>query len=228
VALNSDSLARRTIRAARAMRAHPNGTLLFAQLALVIGYPFLDGSTAGRAVLGVVQLAVVFSALRSVRSASTVTWFALVIGFPCMVFAVWETVAPTTDWVVLVSAALHVPFYLFVSYALIRYLFHDDTVTRDEMFATAAAFTVVAWAFAYAYAAVQVVWPGSFGEERAWFDLLYLSFTTLTSVGLGDFTPVLDHARSLVVLEQVAGVFYVALVVSRMVSLAVTRRVRSE
>ena len=56
----------------------------------------------------------------------------------------------------------HVPFYLFVSYAMIRYLFHDDRVTRDELFATGAAFTVVAWAFAYVYAAAQVVWPGSF------------------------------------------------------------------
>ena len=62
----------------------------------------------------------------------------------------------------LTSAVFHVPFYLFVSYAMIRYLFHDDRVTRDELFATGAAFTVVAWAFAYVYAAVQVLDPGSF------------------------------------------------------------------
>ena len=79
-----------------------------------------------------------------------------------MVFAVLEAVEPTTDWIVLVSAVFHVPFYFFVSYAMIRYLFHDDRVTRDELFATGAAFTVVAWAFAYVYAAVQVLDPGSF------------------------------------------------------------------
>ena len=45
---------------------------------------------------------------------------------------------------------------------MVRYLFHDDRVTRDELFATGAAFTVVAWAFAYVYAAAQVLWPGSF------------------------------------------------------------------
>jgi hypothetical protein len=118
-----------------------------------------------------------------------------------------------------------VPFYFYVSYAMVRYLFHDDRVTRDELFATGAAFTVVAWAFAYLYAAAQVIWPGSFvgaGEavERTWFELLFLSFTTLTSVGLSDVTPVLAHARSLVMVEQVAGVFYVALVVARLVSLS--------
>ena len=69
------------------------------------------------------------------------------------------------------SALFHVPFYFFVSYAMIRYLFHDDRVTRDELYATGAAFTVVAWGFAYVYAAAQVVWPGSFvgtgGGRRA-------------------------------------------------------------
>ena len=92
------------------------------------------------------------------------------------------------------SALFHAPFYFFVSYAMIRYLFHDDRVTRDELYATGAAFTVVAWGFAYVYAAAQVVWPGSFTGtdgvgERTWFELLFLSFTTLTSVGLSDVTP---------------------------------------
>ena len=60
------------------------------------------------------------------------------------------------------SALLHAPFYFYISYGMIRYLFHDDKVTRDELYATGAAFTVVAWGFAYVYVAAQVVWPGSF------------------------------------------------------------------
>jgi hypothetical protein len=206
------------------LRRHPSATLLAAQLVAVLAYPFLDDSTAGRAVLGVLQLLVVLSGLRAVRSSPALTWLAVLLGAPAMVFAVWESVSPGTDWVVLTSACLHVPFYGFVSYAMIRYLFHDEEVTRDELFATGAAFTVVAWAFAYLYAAVQVIWPGSFGPHKAWFDLLFLSFTTLTSTGLADFAPVLEHARSVVMLEQVAGVFYVALVVARLVGLAIRRR----
>lgn len=206
------------------IREHPNAVLLLGQVVILLGYPFLGTTTAGRAAIGVAQLVVILAAVAAVRRSPALTWVALVFGAPAAVFAVWESVSPEIRWVVLVSATLHVPFYLFVSSALVRYIFNDDRVTRDELFATAGAFTVVAWAFAYAYAALQVLWPGSFGEERAWFDLLYLSFTTLTSVGLGDFTPVLAQARSVVVLEQVAGVFYVALVVSRLVGLAISRR----
>ena len=197
--------------------SHPSGVLLVGQLVVVLLYPFLDGTTAGRAVLGVAQLALVLTAVFAVRRTPALSWVAVLLGGPAMVFAVLEAVEPTTDWIVLTSAVFHVPFYFFVSYAMIRYLFHDDRVTRDELFATGAAFTVVAWAFAYVYAAAQVLWPGSFINydgvgEQPWFDLLFLSFTTLTSVGLSDVVPVQDHARSLVMVEQVAGVLYVALV----------------
>lgn len=206
--------------ALHAVQRTPSAVLLAAQLTAVLAYPFLEGSTAGRAALGVVQLAVVLSAAAAVRLTPALSWVALLLGGPATVFAVWEAVAPTTGWVVITSAVFHVPFYFFTSWALIRYLFHDEVVTRDELFATGAAFTVVAWAFAYIYAAVQVVWPGSFGDEQqTWFELLYLSFTTLTSVGLSDLVPVLPHARSIVVIEEVAGVFYVALVVARLVGL---------
>ena len=126
------------------------------------------------------------------------------------------------------------PFYLYVSYAMIRYLFHDDRVTRDELFATGAAFTVVAWAFAYIYAAVQVLDPGSFvnytdaGGDLPWFELLYLSFTTLTSVGLSDVIAVQNHARSVVMVEMLAGVLYVALVIARLVGLTAARARRND
>jgi hypothetical protein len=212
-----------------AVREHPSALLLGLQLLAVLAYPFLDDNVAGRAILGAVQIGVVAVAAWAVRRTPTLSWVAVVFGAPSMAFSVLEAVFTDTGWVVLVSAFFHVPFYLFVSYAMIRYLFHDDRVTRDELFATGAAFTVVAWAFAYLYAAAQVLWPGSFvgydGEgARPWFELLYLSFTTLTSVGLSDVYPVDDHARSLVMLEQVAGVFYVALVVARLVGLTARHR----
>lgn len=206
------------------LKTHPSAVLLVAQLFAVLLYPYLDDSTAGRAGLGVVQLAIVLIALYAVRRTPTLTWVGVLLAPPAMVFTVLEAFSPDSDAIVLGSALLHAPFYFFVSYGMIRYLFHDDKVTRDELFATGAAFTVVAWGFAYIYAAVQVIWAGSFtgaegAGESSWFELLYLSFTTLTSVGLSDVTPALDHARSWVMIEQVAGVLYVALVVARLVGL---------
>jgi len=204
----------------RVLRAHPSAILLAGQLLVVLSWPFLDGSTPGRASLGVIQLVVVLSAVAAVRLTPALTWVALLLGAPATVFAVWEAVSPGTDWVVLTSAIFHVPFYAFVSYAMIRYLFDDDRVTRDEIFATGAAFTVVAWGFAYLYAGVQVVWAGSFGPHRDWYELLFLSFSTMSNTGLSDLVPSLGHARSVVMVEMVVGVFYIGLVIARIVGLA--------
>jgi hypothetical protein len=211
------------------IKAHPSAVLLAAQLVAVLAYPFLEDEAWGRAVVGTVQLVIVLTALAAVRPTPALTWVAVGLGAPAMVLTILEAWQPDSDTIVLASAAFHVPFYFYISYAMLKYLFHDDRVTRDELFATGAAFTVVAWGFAYVYAACQAVWAGSFigatGEStRSWFELLYLSFSTLTSVGLSDVVPVGGHARSFVMVEMVAGVFYVALVVARLVSLAVVRQ----
>jgi hypothetical protein len=220
------------VRQARRIRDHPSGSLLAFQLLAVLVYPFLSDSWQGRAVLGVLSMIVVGLALWAVRRTPVLNLVAFSLGMPAIVFTVLDAAFPHSDAIGLTSALLHAPFYFYISYAMIRYLFHDDHVTRDELFATGAAFTVVAWGFAYVFAAVQILWPGSFAtpgeasDPRGWFELLYLSFTTLTSVGLSDVTPTLAHARSVVMLEQLAGVMYVALVVARLVGLTINRRER--
>src|SRR3954470_21811603 len=99
----------------------------------------------------------------------------------------------------------------------------DHEITRDELFAIGATFTLVAWAFAYTYTVWQAIEPGSFTAAvdptgtRSWMELLFLSFTTLTSTGLSDVVPVKPFARSLVMIEQLAGLAYVAMLVSRLV-----------
>jgi hypothetical protein len=211
------------------VRRHPSGLLLAAQLLAVLLYPFSDGSTLGRAFLGAVGTCVVLIALWAVRRTPALGWVAVLLGGPAVLFSILEAFVPDQDWVALTSALLHAPFYFYVSYGMIRYLFHDDRVTTDEMYATGAAFTVVAWGFAYLFVACGIVWPGSFvGPGGAaigeFFDLLFLSFTNLTAVGLSDILPGTAHARSLLMVEAVAGVLYVALVIARLVALTVTRQ----
>jgi Ion channel len=212
----------------RAVVQHPSALLLTAQLLAVVAYPFLDGSRLGSAVLGVISMVAVGLALWVVRSTPALTVIAVAIGLPAIVMTMVEAVFPGEDWITLTSALLHAPFYFYVSYSLLRYLFHDDRVTTDELYAIAAAFTVVAWGFAYVFVALSILSPGSIeplGDSgERFFDLLFFSFTNLTSVGLSDILPTGSHARSFVILEQVAGVLYVAMVISRLVALTVQRR----
>jgi hypothetical protein len=211
--------------ARRPWLSHPSALLLVAQLVAVVAYPFLDETRAGSAALGVVSMVAVGLALWVVRSGPALTVVAFAFGAPAVVMTVLEAVLPGEDWVVLTSALLHAPFYFYVAYGTIRYLFHDDRVSADELFAIGATFTVIAWGFAYVYVATVMLSPGAIDPVRdgagRFFDLLFFSFTNLTSVGLSDILPVGPHARSLVILEQVAGVLYVAMVISRLVAMTV-------
>ena len=212
-----------------ACRNTPSAVLLFVQLAGIVIYPYLGDEGLGRAVVGIFGLLVLGLAVAAVRMTPALTWVALILGLPVVVLTLLEAVMPDNDGVVLVSAVFHSAFYFYTAYALIKYMFADDHASRDELWATGSTFTVVAWGFAYVFVGVQIVWPGSFTAAvdpegvRTWVELLFLSVTTLSSTGLSDIVPITPHARSYVMLEQIAGMLYLALVVSRMVALTTLR-----
>lgn len=206
----------------------PSALLLLAQLVAVLAYPFLLGNRLGVTALGLLSVVAVGLAIGVVRNTPALSFVAVLVGLPTVVLTVMEALMPASDPVALASGALHAAFYAYVAYSLICYLFHDDRVTTDELWAIGATFTVIAWAFAHVYVVVVIAFPGSIepvgdtGADR-FFDLLYFSFTILTSVGLSESLPVGDHARSVVILEQIAGVLYVAIVISRLVMMTARR-----
>lgn len=53
--------------------------------------------------------------------------------------------------------------------------------------------------------------------------MLFLSFALMSSTGIGDVIPITVHARALASLEMFVGVMYIALVVSRLIGLSVSR-----
>jgi hypothetical protein len=207
----------------RLVLRHASAVLLLAQLGAVLAYPFLDSSRGGIAALNVIEMGVVGFALWAVRRTPALNVVATCLGLPALVLSVLDAVFPGTGTILLLSACFHAPFYFYVSYGQIRYLFDDERVTHDDLFATAAAFTVVAWGFSYVYVLVQVLWPGSYtgagGGTYDWFQLLFLSFTTLSNTGLSDIAPTLGHARAVAIVEEVTGVFYIGLVIARLVGL---------
>jgi hypothetical protein len=183
----------------------------------------------GRALFSVFGIAILALVLLAVRSTRAATWFGLALGLPATVLLLIQAVTGD-DALLPYSSALEAILYFYAAGALISYMLADHVITRDELFAVGATFTLVAWAFAYSFTVCQAIEPQSFiaaidpNGERSWMELLFLSFTTLSSTGLSDVTPVKPFARSLVMMEQLAGLAYVAMVVSRLVGLMVMRR----
>jgi hypothetical protein len=199
------------------------------QLLGVLVYPAMEGSRGGRVAFETLGIVVLVLAVFSVRSTPGLTWVSICLGIPAVVLSMVDAFRPN-DVIVPISGAFHAAFYFYAAYSLLRYMLSDHDVSVDELYATGATFTLVAWGFAYVFVVVQALDPGSFTaavnpeHDRSWMELLFLSFTTLSSTGLSDIVPIKSWARSVVMLEQLAGLGYVAMVVSRLVGLTVAKR----
>jgi hypothetical protein len=217
----------------RLARKEPSAVLLAAQLGGVLLYPFMENSDAGRALFSLFGIAILGLVLLAVRSSPAWTWLGVLLAIPAGALLVIQAVSGSDD-LLPYSSAIEAVLYFYAAGALIAYMLADHEVTRDEMFAVGATFTLVAWAFAYSFTVVQAIEPESFTAaidptaDRSWTELLFLSFTTLSSTGLSDVIPVKPFARALVMMEQLAGVAYIAMVVSRLVSLTVLRRANTD
>ena len=214
------------------LRRTPSAGLLLVQLLGILLYPWMETSPRGRAVFGAFGLLILGVALRVVRRSPWLTWLALMLAVMVVALSVAHAIAPHPALPVAIAVVESV-FYFYATGSLIAYMLQDWVATTDELFAAGATFTLLAWAFAYAYAACDAILPGSFSAPinpmgpRTWTELLFLSVAVLSSVGLSDILPVTGMARALVMLESFAGVMYMALVVSRLISLTMLRRDRT-
>ena len=207
------------------LKRNPSAGLLFVQLLGLVLYPLMDASPRGRVAFGVFGLLVLALALRVVRRSPWLTWLGILLAAPVVALSAVMLVSPNPTLFV-VAAGFEAAFYFYATGSLIAYTLHDWVATADEYFAAGATFTLLAWGFAYLFVVCQAIVPGSFigpGDEavRTWTELLYLSIAVLSSVGLSDILPATPMARALVMLESIAGIMFIALVVSRLISLNV-------
>jgi ion channel len=212
----------------RIARREPSAILLAAQLAAVLIYPFLEGGQVGRALFSIFGIAILGLVVLAVRKSPALNWVAFLLGAPATVLLLIQAISDSSE-LLPYSSALEAVLYFYAAGALIAYMLEDHEITRDELYAVGATFTLVAWAFAYTYTVVQAIYPDSFTaavhpqDPRTWMELLFLSFTTLTSTGLSDVVPIRPFARAVCMIEQLAGLAYVAVLVSRLVGLTVRR-----
>ena len=212
-----------TSRLTRLAVRHPSGVLLAVQLVSILLFPLMEDTSAERAVFRIIGLVVLGAALYVVKRGPWLTRFAVILALPVVILSFWQAYEFDSHKVALV-ASLQAIFYFYAAGSLIAYMLEDEFATLDELVAAGATFTLLAWAYANVFVVCQALLPGSFGAQHTWMEMLFLSFTILSGVGLGDIVPLLPMARALVMIEEFSGVMYLALVVSRLIALSVMTR----
>src|SRR3954452_24315092 len=149
--------------------------LLLTQVAGLLLYPFMEDNFAGRTLLSLFGIVVLWLVVLAVDRSPALTSVSLVLGVPATVLLLIQAVTGSDD-LLPYSSALEAALYFYAAGALIAYMLADHEVTKDELFAVGATFTLVAWAFAYVYTLCQAIEPSSFtaavnpGAERTWME----------------------------------------------------------
>ena len=202
--------------------------LFVAVLVLVMAVLLLEPTPRGRILLNVGNLLVVVAAIAAVGRTQLSVVIALLLATPTLLFQ-WLALDDGDSQFLLQSWAFGAALYASTIGYLLRYVFQQDVMTADKLYGAAAAYLMLGAQWGYFYAIANHLQPGSFAFGGAivspqFDDLLYFSFTVLTSTGFGDAVPVLRYARGLCVLEQLAGALFLAILIARLSGVYPPRR----
>lgn len=123
--------------------------------------------------------------------------------------------------------ALALLFIGFVGAHLLGYVLRASQVDTEVLCAGVSVYFMIGLLWTLAYLLVGHLSPEAFSfannpdNDRTMtsFNAFYFSFTTLSTVGFGDIAPVSKLARTLAIMEAITGMFYMAILISRLVSM---------
>jgi len=126
----------------------------------------------------------------------------------------------------MIGLMLGVVFDVFILVIIFRRVIRAKTINSATIFGALCVYLIAGFAFARVYFFLTALQPGTFYLDPTVnhhtvptsFDLIYYSFTTMTSLGAAGISPVSQPARSLTLLESILGVLYLAVLVSRLVT----------
>ena len=104
---------------------------------------------------------------------------------------------------------------------VVRRVLAKPTVTIQSIYGAISAYLIIGLMFAASYAAIQRLETSDFFTDHEPVNtqtLQYFSFTTLTTLGYGDFTAARNGGRSIAVMEALTGQVFLATLVARLVS----------
>jgi len=211
------------------IKAHPRLEKILAQrcfllflalLALLVVMPYLVDTVRGRVLIGLLNVIILGTAVAAVQRSRVSFVIAMLLGLPtfCFQFLALQSGSPghfALSW------GFGAAFYAFTIAHLLQYVLRRDMMTADKLYGAVSAYLMIAILWAYWYGVLQYFYPGAYAYQGApktldMAELIFYSFTVLTTAGFGDVTAQLIQARFATLLEAVTGVMYVATLIARL------------
>jgi hypothetical protein len=198
--------------------------LLIAILVQLLVYPFLEGVEYKGVILNILSTFVLVTAVYVIGFGRKQLITA--IGLGGFAFAgIWYVLfIEPRYYLAILSVTCRISFDVYVISLILISLFRAKQVTSNTIYGAVSVYLLIGTMFSIFYNIIETLMPGSFfiGETRS-LDFVFFSFTTLTTLGYGDITPVSAYARTATSLQAIIGVLYTAILISRFVGIYIAQ-----
>jgi hypothetical protein len=197
---------------------------LIALVLWLVCFPFVDQLEYGMLIDAMLTTLVLLSAVLAVGGRHRTLLAAGVLLMPALVATWLDHFQPDVIARELTSGVALV-FVGFVIAHLLGFILRAPQVTAEVLCAAVATYLMLAILWAVAYTLVERLVPHSFEfivmgdphRSMVRFEALYFSLSSLTTLTYGDIIPVSNAARMMATMEATTGVFFLALLVARLV-----------
>lgn len=193
-------------------------------LAVLVGSYLVSAFLSGywvRALQVALFLVVVLIAMRTSRASTRITRLVSLTVLGGSLIAVALLLARSSGPAIGASLLWMALLLLLAVVLILRRVLAAARVTLQSIFGAISAYMVIGLMFAACYAAMGKFSSTPFfadGQPGSMETYQYFSFTTLTTVGYGDFTAAAASGRAVAVLEALIGQVFLATLVARLVS----------
>ena len=132
-----------------------------------------------------------------------------------------------TDLTTILASVAYMGFKLLAIYAISSKIFTQTKVDLNIINGGICLFLLLGFLWFNIYNIIVIIDVDAFRgitlDDEKFFQLMYYSFTTLTTLGYGDIVPVNKFAMSLANIQAIVGMMYPAIYIARLVSLYTTQ-----
>ncbi|MEM6431784.1 MAG: potassium channel family protein [Deinococcota bacterium] len=208
--------------------------ILVVMLLLQLTYPLSLVSSLYNSIYFVVYLGLLASGIHV--TGTTRTRLSIAIGVSAVTLAAgipWVLTSGDNLWLTLITFLGLVSFQVLIVAVLLEYIFYEQEVNRSVVYAALTIYILLGNIFSAIYNIIQIFDDKAFASSifdtpLIWQHVVYFSYATLTSLGYGDITPRSAWAQSVVAIEAMIGLLYIAIIIGRLVSVYSTDALQAE
>jgi voltage-gated potassium channel len=208
--------------------------LLIALAVLLLVTPLVPGDQGFiDKLFGIFILVVMTSCLRAISRSRRLFRFMLFLAGINLVAGLYEIYSDSVlQGFETLLLLVRMIYCIIVFFSIISYVLDNTSVTGDKICGAVSAYMIMGITWSLIYTLFYEMDQGSFKVpahllsaetvNSTW--TFYFSFTTLTTLGYGDITPVTPGAQSYAIMEAVTGQMFVAVIIARLIALHITHR----